>query len=249
MKKMICLLCLGSAMAQADTTLKYTSTGDDVHSLIQLTDGKVHMKSQGDENYSTLYDAKTGTFTSLMHDQKKYMSFGPKEIEALGDMAAIMQAEMEKQLAQMPEAQREQMRDMMMGMLKQQMPKQAPKPNYVKTGMEKSYNGYACAVVVKEIEGQPSGNFCVSDYKDLGLSTNEYDAISSLMKTTEKMAAQMGQDISMNFSSLGNYVPVQFNSNDQIGTLQSISHDRIDPSVFKIPEDYSKEDVGLTDFQ
>ncbi|WP_395373982.1 hypothetical protein [Marinicella sp. W31] len=249
MKKIICLLCLSSAIAQADTTLRYTSNGDTVHSVIQLIDDKVHMISQGEGKISMLFDAKSSTFTTLMHDEKKYMSFGPKEIEAIGDIASIMEAEMEKQLAQMPASQREQMRDMMMGMLKQQMPKQTPKPNYSKTGMEKSYNGFSCEIVVKKVEEQTSGNFCVSEYADLGISSSEYNAISSLMEVAEKMASQFGHDNSMNFSSIGKFVPVQFSANDETGTLQSVSHDPIDPSVFMIPEDYSKEEIDIPGLQ
>jgi len=245
MRNIVCLLCLSTVVAHADTTLKYTADGGAETSLIQLIDGKVHMKSQGEDNVSTIYDAETGVFTTLMHDEKQYMSFGPKEIEAMGNMAAIMKAEMEKQLAQMPEAQREQMRDMMMNMLEQQMPKQGPKPSYNKTGMSKSYNGISCEIVVKTSGDQNSGSFCVAEYDDLGISKGEYNAISSLMKVAEKITAQTGEEYSMNFSSLGAYVPVQFDMNNDNGILQSVSHDTIDRAVFTIPADYKKQELGL----
>ena len=248
MKKFLCLLCLSATVAHADTTLKYTSTTDGA-SLIQLIDGKVHMKTLGEENVSMIFDKNTGTFISLMHDQKQYISFGPKEIEALGNMAAVMQAEMEKQLAQMPEAQREQMREMMMGMMKDRMPKQAPPPTYTKTGVEKSFNGFDCEIVVKTSNNKESGDFCVTSYKDLGISQAEYDSIAGLMKVAEKMASQFGQDDSMNFSALGQYVPVQYNMSHGTGTLESVSHKTIDRAVFSVPEGYSKQELGLDALQ
>jgi hypothetical protein len=148
-----------------------------------------------------------------------------------------------EQMAQLPESQRAQMRGMMESMIKQQMPKPKPAPTYIKSGDSETYNGFSCDVVIKESQGTKNGEFCVTSYSNLGISDAEYDAISAFMKVAEKMAAQFGQDESMNFEAIGQVVPVYFDMESQKGTLDSISDDSLPADTFAIPKGYKQQSL------
>lgn len=230
---------------QADTTLNYSSSKEGHNSTINMIDGKLRMVSGQERSVSMLYDQKTNTFSIINHDEKSYINFGPKEIEMLGDISQLIMSQVENQLADMPAAQREQMRDMMVSMMKKRMPKQKPAPEYVKTGKTKTVNGYVCEIIIKKNQEKKSGNFCATEYSQLGISAAEYGSIAAFMEIAEKLASQFGQDRSINLSALGQLIPVEYNQSGESGMLKSISHDTVDRSLFSIPKGYRKQDFDL----
>lgn len=128
-------------------------------------------------------------------------------------------------------------------MIKSQMPKQAAAPVYKKSGDSKEYNGYSCDVVVKSVEGQSSGNFCVTEYGKLDVAPAEYAVISKFMKIAEKMASQFGQDNSMNFASIGEVLPVYFKDAGQTGILMDVDNGDIDEALLTVPEGYKQQEL------
>jgi len=177
-----------------------------------------------------------------MTDKKQYFVMGEKEIAALSDIGAMMDKMLEKQLAQMPAAQREMMRGMMTNMIKSQMPKQAPKAEYTLTGKSASYNGIDCQIVTKKAKRKKS-EFCVTNYKNLDMKASEFAVITSFQHTIEALAQQYGNDNSMDFSSLGDFIPVKYKQSGESGILKDVSHDNLDSSIFAIPQGYTKMDM------
>ena len=234
-------LCLAT-IANADTTLTYANLKDKVTMKMQFANNKMRATSVDDNSSYMIYDANNNTFTMFTTDKKQYFVMGQEQIEALSDVGAMMDKMLEKQLANMPESQREMMRGMLAGALKSQMPKQVPKPEYSLTGASTAYNGYDCEIVVKKSEAKNS-EFCVTNYSNLGMTNSEFAVITSFQHTIESLAQQFGSDQSMNFSSLGDFIPVKFNQVGKTGTLRDVNHDNIDPILFAIPEGYSKMDM------
>lgn len=239
MKYLIILLCSISTLGIADTTLTFTNNKDKVSMKMQFANNMMRATSVDNNNSFMIYNANNTTFTAFMPDKKQYYVMGKKELEALGDIGAMMDKMMEKQLANVPEAQREMMRNMMAGAMKAQMPEQAPKPEYNFTGKSTSYNGYDCQIVVKKSDRKTS-EFCATEYSNLGMSSDEYAIITSFQQTIAKLAQQYGADNSMDFSSLGQLMPVRYQQSGQTGTLKSVNHDKLDASQFAIPEGYKQ---------
>lgn len=240
---------LMTTAAWADTTLVYNNAKGQEASVMYLSDGVIKMvSSEGQEKTEVIYRQGEGSFTVVMHSEKKYMPFGAEEIEKLSDVSAMVNAMLDKQLANMPEAQREQARAMMEGMIKSRMPKQAPVPEYQKTAESRDVNGYACEVVEKITRGKNTGDFCVAEYGSLGISAGEYDAISGMMKVAEKLAAQFGNDNSMNLDQIGQVVPVQYDMNGVKASLVDVSHNDLGSAMFQVPAGYEKQalpELGL----
>ncbi|WP_179952270.1 DUF4412 domain-containing protein [Marinicella rhabdoformis] len=241
------LLLTGALMVtavSADTTLVYNNGKGIESSVMHLSDGVMKVISnEGGQQSEVIYHAGQGSFTVVMHDEKKYMTFGPKEIEQLSDISAMVDKMLDKQLANMPESQRAQARVMMEGMIKNQMPKQAPVPEYNKTSESRTINGYSCDVVEKTSKGKSTDDFCVSDYGDLGVSSEEYAAIKAMMKVAEKMASQFGVDTSMNFEQIGEVLPVQYDMNGVKASLVNVSHDDLGKQMFQVPAGYEKQSI------
>jgi len=234
-------LLAGGAMA--DTTLVYGDNSGQETTRMLLTADAVKVSTNDKTNTDVIFNGNKTEFVVVNHDEKSFMVFGEKEIEALSDVSAMMDRMIEKQMANIPEAQREQMRGMMESMIKSQMPKQAAAPVYEKSGNSKEYNGYSCDVVVKTVEGQSSGDFCVTGYGQLDVAPAEYAVISKFMKIAEKMASQFGQDNSMNFASIGEVLPVYFSDGGQTGILMDVDNGQIDATLLTVPEGYKQQEL------
>mgnify|MGYP000380310486 CR=1 FL=1 len=242
------MLLAGALMASAvsaDTTLVYNNAKGKELTVMHLSDGVIKMVNQeGRDTSEMLFRGDDGSFTVVMHNERQYMVFGPKEIEMLSDVSAMIDAMLDKQLANMPEGQRAQARAMMEGMVKSRLPKQAPVPDYHKTSNSRDVNGYSCDVVEKVTKGKKdSDDFCVADYGELGISAVEYSAISGMMKVAEKLASQFGNDSSMNFEQIGEVVPVQYDMNGIKASLVKVSHDDLGAQMFQVPAGYEKQSI------
>jgi hypothetical protein len=235
------LSCLATT-AIADTTLTFTGKKDKVAMKMQFANNMMRATSVGDESSFMIYDANNTTFTTFIADDKKYFVMDKESIEKLSDVSAMMESMLEKQLADIPEAQRDMMRGMLEKAVKAQMPKEMPKASYKFNGKRSSHNGIDCEVVIKK-SGKSKSEFCVTKYSNLGMSSDEYAIITSFQNTVEKLAQKYGQDHSMDFSSLGDFMPVKYKQEGESGTLKDVNHDKLDPSLFAIPEGYSKMEM------
>lgn len=233
---------LVSACAFADTTLTYTDTNDKVSMQMKLAGNMMRADSMGDENTFMIYNASDSSFVVAMKDKKEYFKLNKEQIESMGDTAAMLDKVLEKQLAQIPESQRAMMKKMLEGQLKAQMPKPKPPADYDFTGAKETVNGYDCQVVVKTSSGKTS-DFCVAEYSDLGMKSNEYDILVSFQQTVAAMAQRYTDDHSMDFSKLGDYIPVKFNQTYQSGALSDVNHENIPVSQFEIPKGFKRIDM------
>lgn len=236
------LSCL-TTVAIADTTLTFTNKKDNVVMKMQFANNMMRATSVGDNSTYMIYDANNTTFTTFAANKKEYFVMDKQSIEKLSDIGAMVEAMLEKQLSQMPAEQREMMRGMMEKMVKSQLPKELPKPEYKFTGKSGSYNGFDCEVVIKKIKKEKT-QFCVTEYSNLGMKDDEFAVITSFQQTISALAQKYGQDSSMDFSSLGKYVPVHYKqSKRETGALSNVNHDNLDPSLFEIPSDYHKMEM------
>ncbi len=243
MKKMyMVLLPLLASVSYADTSLTFTNNKDNVAMKMQIADNKMRATSVGDNSSYMIYDAANTTFTMVDSEDKTYFVMDKKAIESLSDVSAMMDRMLEQQLAEMPESQRAMMRGMMEQMIKSQMPKEMPKPEYSLTGKTKSYNGFDCQIVKKKLKRKKS-EFCVTDYSAIGMSKDEYAVIESFQGVISHMAQQFGADKSMDFSELGDFIPVNYNQAGEQGTLSEVNHDNLDPSLFVVPANYRRQEM------
>jgi len=233
----------------ADTTLTFNNADGQENSKMYLSNGLAKVTNDGDVNTAIIFNTNNTAFTVINHEEKSFMELGEKEIEALGDVSAMVNRMLEEQLAQMPEAQREQMRDMMKSMIEKQMPKQAAMPTYEKTGESASYNGFDCEVVHQSLNGKKQSELCVADYQALGVESVDYAAIQQFMKIAEKMASQFGQNSGANFAAVGEVLPVYYHMGTDKAYLTAVNNDSINASVFSIPEGYKEQSLPKEIFQ
>lgn len=239
--KLLNVLLLSSltSVAIADTTLVYKDKSDKVVMKMQFSGNAMRATSVAEGKDFMIYDADKETFTTIMSEKKEYIVMGKKELDALGDPAALVSSMLEEKLAGMPAAQRDMMRGMLAGALKSQLPKKTPAPIYTMTDKTASYNKFDCKIVTKKSQKELS-EFCVADYASLGMKENEYATIASFQKIVEKLAAQYGADKSMDFSSLGKLMPVHYSQAGKTGTLSEVNHDKIDTGALSVPKSYKK---------
>ncbi len=236
------LLPLMATATFADTSLTFTNKKDNVSMKMQVAGHKMRATSVGDNSSYMIYDAANTTFTMVDTKGKSYFVMDKEAIASLSDIGAMMDRMLEKQLADMPAEQRQMMRGMLEGALKSQMPKEMPKAEYKLTGKTKSYNGFDCQVVKKKLKRKKS-EFCVTDYSTIGMSKGEYNVIESFQGVISNMAQQFGADKSMDFSELGDFVPVNYNQAGEQGTLSEVSHESLDSSLFVMPSGYERQEM------
>ena len=236
------LLSLVASISFADTSLTFTNKKDNVSMKMQIAGNKMRATSVGDNSSYMIYDAANTTFTMVDTKGKTYFIMDKDAIASLSDIGAMMDRMLEKQLADMPAEQRQMMRGMLEGALKSQMPKEMPKPEYSLTGKTKSYNNFDCQVVKKKLKRKKS-EFCVTDYSAIGMSKDEYSVIESFQGVISHMAQQFGADKSMDFSELGDFIPVNYNQAGEQGTLSEVSHEKLNSVIFNLPADYERQEM------
>lgn len=236
------LLPLLATTSFADTSLFFTNKKDNVAMQMQISGDKMRATSEGDNSSYMIYDSANTTFTMVDTQGKNYYVMDKEAIASLSDIGAMMDRMLEKQLADMPAEQRQMMRGMLEGALKSQMPKEMPKPEYSFTGKTKSYNNIDCQVVKKKLKRKKS-EFCVTSYDAIGMSSSEYAVIESFQGVISHMAQQFGADKSMDFSELGDFIPVNYDQAGEEGTLSKVEHTSIDASLFEVPSDYKRQDM------
>lgn len=238
----VLLLSSLTSVVMADTTLTYKDQSDKVVMKMQFSGNVMRATSVADGKDYMIYDADKETFTTMMSEKKQYVVMGKKEIDALGDTTAMVNSMLDKQLAGMPAAQRDMMRNLLASTIKKQLPKKMPAPVYTMTDKKSSYNTFDCHIVTKKLQKEVS-EFCVTSYSSLDMKANEYATIASFQKIVKKMAAQYGSDKSMDFTSLGELMPVHYSQAGKVGTLSEVSHDKIEVDSFLVPSGYKKIDL------
>ncbi len=233
-----------ATLASADTTLEY-NTGMDSNTRIHFRGGQMLMSDAANDT-AVLFDAAAQSMTVINHSEREYMLFGPKQLAALGNMRETILQSIEQQLAGVPAAQREQIRDMMMKTMKNRMPAAEALPEYQRTGQNKTVNGHSCEVVINR-NNPDSETFCVTRFSELGMQAADYSAYAEFMKLAEKMTAQLGNK-GMNFSVLGDFVPVEYRNAQAQGTLVGVQHETLSDAVFAVPADYTQQRIELPNF-
>lgn len=248
MRKALCFLVLfalaiGSAPVRADTTLTYTTTDGDF--VVKIRPGEIRIDDASDR--WQLYRESSGSIYSVQPKARRYVKM---DKAAAGEIRAQMQTlrdHMEKQLAQLSEAQRTQARAMMA----QQMPGLDGKKHKVElepTGSTDTVAGKTCEKIQVLRDGKPKESLCVASAKTLGMSPAEFKTVESMFGLMQNMLAGTGLDqVGLPYLSL-NGMPVRYQdqASKQTRTLKRVEHDKLPDLVFAIPSSYTAQSAIAT---
>lgn len=229
-------LCLVAGSVMADTNISF-SDGN----FMKIKDGVVAMgDAQGEVHFRTGSDV----ITVVDRRDKSYM---PIEKEAIQQTMNSVMAELEAQLAQVPEAQREMMREMM----KKRMPGMQEKPTQQvdlrRTGEKGEAAGFNCDVNEMSIDGELQYKICVIAPSKAGIPDADAEAMFEAMDTMRNLAESMPGAPRNSLSEIDlrrmGGVPVIFTDlkSNEVNTVSAISTDPLEPIV--IPSDYKKRNM------
>lgn len=266
MKKLT--LCLGMTLAlgmmgfgnvQADNTLTYTKLGKDSAGgeaqKMMIRGGKIRIDMPGGKS-AMLYDAETDKIYILELESKKYMTMDPAVMEKMMGALSGLQAQLEAQLASMPEAQRAQMRAMMSKMGKGMLDGgKTPELKYEETGRKVKVGDYQTEVVEVSEDGAKVVDYYVVDRKELNIGDTEYATLQKFQTFLGKMMKSLPGPMrkKMKIQMLmakGNKLPVKADhfENSAIkrtDQLTEISDASLEPALFEIPADFQKRELPM----
>lgn len=219
----------GLVVADAEMSFSDGSTG-------LISDGKVLF---GDVNASILYEDGQDFFVVMEHDKKTYMRM---DKEFARDVQSQVNAEMEKMLASLPEAQRAMAEQQMKAMMPQMQ--QAPKTSVRRTGDSDQVADFDCDIVeVVSDDGSIDSVVCVASRGELGLSSADYQTLRGAMEAMQEMAAMGGGGSAENdFDQLGG-IPIRTKSKYDSSELVSFDDADVDDARVQVPADYTEVSV------
>lgn len=232
-KLVLALFCFSSASVLADVTMTF-----DDGTILMISDRYVAI---GDQQAKAVFEADKDTFLMVDHDEQTYMEMSETFAE---DVSAMMAAQMEQMLAEVPPEQRamfeQSMKDMMPGGAAMPEP---PTMIVNKTGNTDTVAGFSCSEVeVSYGSGRPEELSCVATTSELGITRKDFESMSNAMRSVSRMAGMEDDGESlMDFNAMGG-VPIRTRdlvSGDE-DVLVSLSKDDIDEAAFAVPPGYRK---------
>lgn len=238
----------------ADTSIVYDIAGGGSQQM-DIRDGVVRA---GDGNQATvLFNTRTGSFTIIDHSQRSYMELSQADFDRVMNSTERMMAQVERQIAAMPEGQRAQMREMLKKNMPKGMGKEAAAPRRVTvTGETRNVAGVSCQVTEVFRGAQQVAELCMAEHQALGISSEDYEAIRAMHDFSQDMASRAGQfgAKTMDMGDLsGGLIPVSFMgmgdaAQSGSNTLTSVSEADIDPARFEVPAGYRKQEMPQLPF-
>ncbi len=236
-------------MAQADTTLEFSSDEGSRH--IYLTPRGVRMDISGKDGKpgSIIFDSDKNQYMVLAHEDKEYVVMTEKDIQAIGQMREQMMQKLEAQLAQMPPAQREQMRQMMIQRMGGGMGgEDADKPviRYVDSGRKEQVMGHHCAIYELRMNQRHEGEVCLAPIDELGIAPEDYASFARMMDLMHKIVKAAGVSSDGMMAGMPkNMAPVRYESNGTEVTLKAIHTKSLDPALFAPPAGYQRHSLDI----
>lgn len=216
-----------SSVVFADAELAFTQ-GNTL-----ISDGKVLF---GEKDISVLYEDGQDFFVVIDHGKKTYVRL---EKGFADEVVSQVNAEMEKALAGLPEAQRAMAEQHMKSMMPQAQ--EAPKIEAQRTGESDNVAGIDCNVVkLVDSDGTVDSVLCVAPHDALGVSSADYQTLIRAGKAMQDMAAMSGKDSAQDdFEKMGG-IPIRFNSKYQNSELVSFDDADVDAARLQIPANYTE---------
>ena len=217
-----------------------------------FSNGFIKMKS--DQNNEMIFNSSAKKMTVISHDQKSYIVMDHNSVSSM--KSQIDQA-MEQALANVPAEQRAMVEKMMKQRMPQMAPPQAaqeaPKTDIRLTNRNDTINGYDCVFYEAYRNEQKQGEYCVSDWSELGVSDNIETSFKNMSEFMEGMLEQFSDMVPLRMDSnpfsymkdIGGF-PVfsrQYSNGNAIQetTLSSIMQSSIDDAEFQTPEGYQSQ--------
>ena len=234
MQKLIFLvLLLVSTTAFADVTMTFSDG-----SFVKINERYVAIGD--DYGFGIIEDGKD-TFIMVDHGERSYMEVSATFAD---DVSAMMAAQMEQMLADVPPEQRAMIEQSMKGMMPGggAMP-EPPKMMVRKTGDTDSVAGYKCSEVeISYGTGQAEEMSCVATTSELGISGRDFASMAAAMRAISRMAGMDGEDDTLvDFEAMGG-IPIRTRDlpAGDAEELVSLSKDDLDDSDFAVPDSYTK---------
>lgn len=146
-------------------------------------------------------------------------------------------AQMEAQLANVPEAQREMVRKMMQDRMPAVEKKSAPSMSIQRTGKKGEAAGFSCEMTDMLVGGQVEYKICTASARATGIPEEDLAAMQDAMDTMRSLAESLpgGRNNTLgdvDIRKLGG-VPIIFNDvkRGKINKVESISTEKLDPIV------------------
>lgn len=222
-------LLLTNSLVLADVSMTFSDG-----SFVKVNDRYVVI---GDEDGHGIIEAGKSTFIMVDHEGQTHMEVSESFAE---DVAAMMAAQMEEMLADIPPEERAMYEQSMAGGGALPAP---PKMNVKKTGKQDTVAGYKCTEIeISYGDGAVEELSCVASAKELGISSKDFASMAAAMRSVSRMVGMDGDDESiMDFEAMGG-IPIrtldlEFGDEEE---LVSLSKDTLDNDTFAIPAGYRK---------
>lgn len=227
--------------ALADTTLSYKSGSKDF--VVKIRDGAVRI-DDGSKRWQ-LYRQDEGAIYSVEPGAKSYHRMDEQAAAAIKSEMNKLRESMDKQLAQLPPAQRQAAR----AALANQIPGMDDKAQDVgldRSGRSDNVAGIECEPVTVVRDGKPGERLCVATADALGMSGGEFGTVSSMFKLMENMLTGTGLEYVglpyLNFDGM----PIRYQQPDGgARVLKSVAHEDVAADEFEIPPSYSERSPGF----
>lgn len=223
---------------------------------------KIRITSGGSSAADMIFDASASSMTLLEHDRKRYVNLDKATVEDIAKQIEEAMAEMEKQLASLPPAQRKMMESMMQGKMKG-MGEAPPEISFDRTGETDTKSGYDVEKVIVLEDGVPARELWVADWDDVEGSaelTNGLNAMADMFNDMTKafskgpMAGMIGGQATSNWygriEEIGG-MPIVASELGENGTAQpqtilsKVEEREIEASAFEVPKGYKKQKMKM----
>lgn len=223
---------------------------------------KIRFTSTEDQGSDMIFDASSSTMTMLEHGRKRFMQLDKETIEALAKQIEDAMAEMEKQLASMPPAQRKMVEGMMKGKMKS-MGEALPELTFKRTGETDTKSGYDVEKVLLLKDGVEASELWIADWDDVDGSIElkkslkaMSDVFNKMIKAFSKgpMAGMISRNATSNWfgqiEDIGGMpiVSIELDANGKAKSqtiLSSAEEKDIEASAFEIPKGYKKQKMKM----
>ena len=207
-----------------------------------------------------LYRGDEDKVFEIDNEHHAYTEMSPEAMAKIKAKMDAAVAQMQQQMAAMPEAQRKQMEAMMAarGMPgPSDSPTVPPVMSYQKNGAMRKVGKWDCQPYTLLSDGKPKADLCIAKLSDLGLTRDDLKPFIGFSVHMGKQMTAMDQRVSpmtaMNFDALNKAIgfdgyPVETVYKLPMGpsittTVQSVEHRDAPAGSFDVPAGYTKRDM------
>lgn len=221
-------------------------------SKMYLKDDKLVTESGEGKNKSVMmFDTGKETLFIIDHKKKEYTEMTREDMEALNAMLQEQMAAMEQQFAMLPEKQREMIREKMGASLG--MGQKPAEYSLAESGV--AVKEWESDKYIGEADGKTQSEIYIASYEEVGQDAADFATLEKFFDLMKDYMQGMSKSLSgagMGYfsESMPGYkegIPVKtvfYNKKDEVistTTLESVSEETVENSIFEIPENYKKQ--------